>query len=533
MKVGDRRKMYIIGNIRKREYTLFAAAVVILTVLFIFIASGKRIQFCDEMFSYTITNSDSPLYQFRENEWYTNEEITNKLTHDSTDSLRQTIAMVKQDYVHPPLYYIMFYISSVFSGNHFSKWTGLFVNYIFFIGTVAFIWLIINNIFKSSIFAFVSVMIYGVNQSTLSNMTVVRMYMMMTFFLAAFVYINILIMNSRDNRNIRLYFWLGLVTAGGFLTQYYFALFGIMFFIIEAVYDCLNRRLKDILYYLGAMILAVILSTLIWNFWVEAILKRFVSSSMTGRNFNIFSNIPLMLDGLVIMQMSIFQWGYKVAEWAVSVLIIVFLAIPGIKKQYPQMKELVVKMTFTAVLYAGIVRYISPVNSTRYYYPVDMLEILIIIICVFSIMTLLQKHPAYIIAGVIMFAGSIFLTVNGFGIDYYGSGRTYDEQQDVLEQYGKLPYIIVGGETIEVSGSLSDFLLASEVIRITENYEANGQEVLGNIEKFIIVCQGEEPGGDDLADYGLYYYIVSTGKFARRQFLFRRNGLNYYLGYMM
>ena len=162
-----------------------------------------------------------------------------------------------------------------------------------------------------------------------------------------------------------------------------------------------------------------------------------------------------------------------------------------------------------------------------------MLEILVVILCVFSIMTLLRKHIAYIIAQVVLFAGSIILTVNGFGIDYYGSGRAYDEQQAVLEQYGKIPYVIIGGETIEISGSLSDFLLASDAIRITDNFQANGQEVLGDANQFIIVCPGEEDGGSDIADCGLYYYIVSTGKFAQRQFLFRRNGLNYYLGYMV
>lgn len=520
--------MKIFERLNKKDLILFCAAMIISAVIFFVAASGKRIQFCDEMFTYTITNSDSPLYQFTENQWFSHEEVVDKLTHTGNDSLRQTIAMVKQDFVHPPFYYIVFYIASMISGEHFSKWTGLGVNFVFFMGTVVFIWLIMQRLFKSSVLSFATVMIYVVNKSTLSDMTVIRMYMMMTFFLAAFVYINILIMD-REKRNIRLYIWLALVTAGGFLTQYYFALFGIMFFIVEAVYDCVNKRFKDILLYLAAMVLAVALSTLLWNFWIEAILKRFITSSMTDRSLNVFSNIPLMLDGLVIMQMSVFQWGYKIAEWLVPILIIAFLAIPGIKKQYPRLKELVVKMTVTAVMYAGIVRYISPVNSTRYYYPVDMLEILVIVLCVYSIASLFEKQLVRLAAEVIMLAGSIAISVNGFGIDYYGSGKAYDEQLAVLREYGQIPYIIVGGEVIEVSGSLSDFLEASDVIRVTEDYEANGAEVLGDAAQFILIAEGTEDGESDRADCGLYYYIASTGKFARREFLFRRNGLNYYI----
>lgn len=361
--------MKFFEQLKKTDLILFCAAMIILAVVFFIAASGKRIQFCDEMFSYTITNSDSPLYQFPENQWFSHEEVVDKLTHTDGDSLKQTIAMVKQDFVHPPLYYIVFYIASMISGAHFSKWTGLGVNFVFFMGTVAFVWLIAKRVFKSPIAAFATVMIYTANSSTISAVTVIRMYMMMTFFLAAFVYVNILIMD-REKRNIRLYLWLAVITAGGFMTQYYFALFGILFFAVEAVYDLINKRYKDILFYLGAMILAVLLSTLLWNFWIEAILKRFISSSMTDRSINVFSNIPLML---------------------------------------------------------------------------------------------------------------------------------------------------------------SDFLIASDVIRVTEQFEANGAEVLKDAQQFIIIAEGDDNGESERADCGLYYYISGTGKFAGREFLFRRNGLNYYI----
>lgn len=517
-------------KLEKRAVISFVAVMVLSVVLFVFIASGKRIQFCDEMFSYTITNSDSPLYQLNENKWYTSEEFADKLTHTENDSLRQTLAMVKQDFVHPPLYYIFFYISSAISGNEFSKWTGLAVNFLFFMGTQVFIWLIVRKIFKSPIAAFLACMIYASNESTLSNMCLVRMYMMMTFFLAAFVYINTLLID-RDGEGRWSYIWLGVVTAAGFMTQYYFALFAMLFFVVEAVNGCIHRKYRRVMMYLGSMVMAVLLSTLIWNFWVEAILKRFIASSMTDRSLNVFSNIPLMLDGLVIMQMSVFQWGYKIAEWVLPIIIIVFLALPQKDDKYPGCKEIVIKLTVAAVLYAGCVRYISPLNSTRYYYPADMLEILVVIICVFSLASLARNELVNLLVWTALLIGNILLAVNGFGIDYYGAGTQYDEQLNVLGQYGEIPYIVVGGESIEVSGSLSNFLMASDVIRITENYEANGMEVLDEADKFIIVSPGDENGDSDVADYGLYYYIMSTGNFAARDFLFRNNGLNYYLAH--
>ena len=180
---------------------------IISAVIFFVTANGKRIQFCDEMFSYTITNSYSPLYQFAENEWYNSEQVADKLTHTAGDSLKQTFAMVKQDFVHPPFYYVMFYISSVISGGHFSKWTGLAVNFVFFMGTVVFIWLICERLFKSSWVSFAATMIYVVNKSTLSAITVIRMYMMMTFFLAAFVYLNILVMDRKMSKSAHISGW--------------------------------------------------------------------------------------------------------------------------------------------------------------------------------------------------------------------------------------------------------------------------------------------------------------------------------------
>lgn len=513
-----------------RDAVPFVVMLALSAALFVIVASGKRIQFCDEMFSYTITNSDSPLYQLSENKWYTNEEFADKLTHTENDSLRQTLAMVKQDFVHPPLYYICFYISSVISGKDFSKWTGLAVNFLFFMGTQVLIWLIVRKIFQSPFTAFIACMIYALNKSTLSNACLVRMYMMMTFFLAAFVYINMLIID-RDGKEKRLYIWLGVVTATGFMTQYYFALFAILFFVVEAVSGCINRKYKRIMMYLGSMVMAVILATFVWDFWMEAILKRFITTSMTGRSLNLFSNIPLMLDGLVIMQMSVFQWGYKAAEWVVPIIIIVFLLHPQKDDKYPGLKELVVKMTVAAVFYAGCVRYISPLNSTRYYYPADMLEILVVIVCAVYLASLACNRLVNILVCTVLLVGNILLMVNGFGIDYYGEGPQYDAQRNILSLYGKIPYIVVGGESIEVSGSLQNFLMASDIIRITENYEADGSEVLGEAKQFIIVCQGDENGNSEIADYGLYYYIMSTGNFAGRDFLLRSNGLNYYIAH--
>ena len=71
--------MNILRKSKTTDYILFCAALVISAVIFFVAALGKRIQFCDEMFSYTITNSDSPLYQFTENQWYSHEQVLDKL----------------------------------------------------------------------------------------------------------------------------------------------------------------------------------------------------------------------------------------------------------------------------------------------------------------------------------------------------------------------------------------------------------------------------------------------------------------------
>ena len=176
-------------------------------------------------------------------------------------------------------------------------------------------------------------------------------------------------------------------------------------------------------------------------------------------------------------------------------------------------------------------RYISPLNSTRYYYPADMLEILVVIVCAVYLASLACNRLVNILVCTVLLVGNILLMVNGFGIDYYGEGPQYDAQRNILSLYGKIPYIVVGGESIEVSGSLQNFLIASDIIRITENYEADGSEVLGEAKQFIIVCQGDENGNSEIADYGLYYYIMSTGNFAGRDFLLRSNGLNYYIAH--
>lgn len=514
--------------------TVFFVAAIILAVSLFFIAGYyKRISFCDEIYSYTITNSDRLIYQFDMNTWYSGDYFQEKLGHNAGDTLHQTMALVKGDRVHPPLYYVCFYFASVLARGGYSRWLGLLVNFPFFVGTVVFLWLIFRRVLKSPLVAFMGVAVYLANQSTLSDMTLIRMYMMFTFWVAAFTYVNLLIIDNRENKKRHiLYIWLAAVTVGGFLTQYYFALFAITFFAAEAVTDCIHKRFKDILWYLLSMIEAVLVSTLLWNYWLTAIFDNAYSGAMQENVRNFFGDILLMLDGLVIMQMSIFQRAYKAAQWIVPVLFILFFANRRVKELHPAIKEYAARLIAAAAVYGCIVRRITPLNSTRYYYAADMLEIMAILLCVFALVMTCRRIYAGIIAGVVLLAGSIVVTFRGWGIDYYGAGSLDDIQREELLQYSDIPWLIVGGEGIQVSASLADFTIPEQVMMVDENSPYRPEPVLEEAERFLVISNvyGDEEEGHR-SDIGLYYYIGCTGVFAGMERIMERNGLYYFLAY--
>lgn len=522
----------------KKDYIYLVFSLLLTVAVFIIVAKDKRVTFCDEAYSYMITNSHAATIQFDTNVLYSREQVEDVLAHTSGDSFVRMLRNVLSDKVHPPLYYVFMYISSLIAAGSFSKWIGLSVNMLFLLGTVYYLWHILYRLFHSGLISSLSMIIYVLNQSTLSDMMLIRMYMVMTFFAAAFAYYNMDIIGKRSESKV--YPSLVVITAGGFLTQYYFAFFAVAFFLMEVLLCVRRGEKKYIKPYFISMLAAVGVATVLWPFWIPCMFMNSHVGAIAGNLLNPGSFLYKMFDGIRILQVSIFQKAYVVCGIMVMCLFIIFIFNRRIRREKARIWELVIKLLAAIFLYAMVVRMLTPeyLTSGRYYYSAEMLEILAIFICVYTIINVyIQQYAkaACIISGLVLFLGNEMAFYYGYGIDYYTDAKGYDSQYSELAKYSEAVWIVAERETYFTDANIWDMCIPEYVIFIDEDSEYIEEYAslpeFSEAEELVIITRqyATNDGYIDFLDRGLYYFIGTTKRFVAAELLFERNGLTYYV----
>ena len=521
----------------KIEY-IFSLFFIVLfcSVFFVIFGNNKRIAFCDEVYSYTIVNSDKLLKQFELGHFTTGELVRDKITHTTDDSLKQMLSNVNGDNVHPPLYYICLYVSSVlfskFAGDIVTPWVGLSVNYLFYIFSVMAVWAIFITVFKDNVKASVLTLAFAVNPGTISNMMLIRMYMMYTFAVLLFVFINIQI--TKGNRKLSSYIVLTISTIFGFLTQYYFALFAIIFFVIDSIYLIVRRKYKDILKYLASMVSTVLLATLIWHKWIGAITGNSHASSMMDNIEGFFSSIGSLFVGVDVLLTSVFQRGKLFFGILTAFVFVAYYVIRRIKKADDYKGELVIKLLFSSLIYSVLVGKITPgyLMSTRYFYAADALFIISFFICFVDIFNMVTKekkllYVQYISCGVLLLI-SVLVGVTGYGIDYYPDKNEYDMQFEKLQEYNDIPWLVSTGDSWMLETNLFDFTIPEDIFVVDDGTPDIDNDILNNADSFLLVAHNEYQT-EKIMNKGLYYFESSTGKICEASLLFSRNNICYYI----
>ena len=144
--------------------------------------------------------------------------------------------------VHPPLYYWLFNIVSSLTPNVFSKWTGLALDLVLYLGCLLLLWRLVYELYDSRDIAAAAVILYGISGLGLSTMLMIRMYVLMTLWTLLLALL--VARQLREPRPLR-DVWIGLCILLGLLTQYYFVFYA---FFLCAAYVLLRlgqKRWKD------------------------------------------------------------------------------------------------------------------------------------------------------------------------------------------------------------------------------------------------------------------------------------------------
>ena len=121
---------------RKQQYILVMVVLLLLQLAVLFYYGGRKAGFHeDELYTYYSSNKTAGLF-VNDRQWTQGEELRNDFVVLGGEGFRYDVVWQMQSWdVHPPLYYFLFHtICSLFPGV-FSKWLGIAVNLIAYVGS--------------------------------------------------------------------------------------------------------------------------------------------------------------------------------------------------------------------------------------------------------------------------------------------------------------------------------------------------------------------------------------------------------------
>ena len=217
---------------KKKALKYLIIIILILVGIRVYFGYQKEDFFMDETFSYTLMNMKEGAGMIQtapefNNIWISGDKIKNMLVVSKDEVLRYDIVYYNQTQdVHPPLYYFLLHTASALSFGNFTKWTGIILNILIFIGISFALYVIGKKVFKSTIWAIVLVAIYGVSAGAIFSTIFIRMYELLILFVLLYLnkVIDILKKNIIDKEDITKKDMLELVTIFvlGMLTKLHF-----------------------------------------------------------------------------------------------------------------------------------------------------------------------------------------------------------------------------------------------------------------------------------------------------------------------
>ena len=226
---------------KKRAVALF---VIVLICLCGWWAVRKEGFFLDEIYSYGLANSSyAPFLN-----WYYNgehsfdgnlpeavfeqQDFVNYISVQKNDRFNYASVYYNQTQdIHPPLFYFLLNtVCSLFPGS-FTKWTGLGMNFVLLGGTLAALYALGMELFADWKKALFVCALYAFNREMISNVTMVRMYMLMTLLT---ILLALLAAKSLRRPSVPKYLLIGVTIYLGMMTQYFFVVYA---FLLCAAYD--------------------------------------------------------------------------------------------------------------------------------------------------------------------------------------------------------------------------------------------------------------------------------------------------------
>lgn len=303
------------------------------------------------------------------NEWNSKEDIKNifALNNDEIFSLISVYKNQARD-VHPPFYYALFHIMSILFLNKFSILPGIFINVISYIILMIYLYKISEQILPNKE-KYIPCILYTISLGMISTAMFIRMYMLLTTVCVAFTYYFLCITKEMNKKNL---IKLSICTYTGFMTHYFFIVYAFFTSLIYLI--CLIIKKKNIITYTKTMLIPIITGFITFPFAYIHIFKGYRGAETQDNlvKSNIVENFKNIYDR--------FNKDIFYNMMPIIILITLILIMILLKKKYKKIKNniFIITLSLSTILYFILTLKIIPILSTRYFYPIYPLILLII-----------------------------------------------------------------------------------------------------------------------------------------------------------
>ena len=498
---------------KKKALKYLIIIILILIGIRVYFGYQKEDFFMDETFSYTLMNMKEGAGMIQtapefNNIWISGDKIKNMLVVGKDEVLRYDIVYYNQTQdVHPPLYYFLLHTASALSFGNFTKWTGIILNIIIFVGICAVLYIIGKKIFKSTIWAFVLVAIYGVSTGAIFSTIFIRMYELLILFVLLYLnkIIDILKMNVIENKNISKKDIIQLVTIFvlGMLTHYHFIIISVLISLVLFIIMLFKKvKISRICTYVGINILGLLIYSAIYPSFYTHMFGTQRGTESTGNLLNLADYADRIKRGINVFDVNIFGEAGKI----IIPIFILFITLAVIKKILENgLKKVEEKdgkkeetecidkyilgiVIISTIIYFMLVSKIVPFMSIRYFLIiVPLIHIVLVYIFKFVMETLVKKEILRISMVVIIILGYMLISLtvaekNEFL--YKGSNNMYKE----IEKTGVKDYIYYYNNFYEVNSDITRYtkdvnVYFADINKVSENNSNEKETGIAEIRK--------------------------------------------------
>ena len=381
----------------RRVWALALALILVTGVCFLF-SCRKQGMFIDEIYTYGLSNSSyrpflSGLkYQRIDHHVFTRSELLDYVSIMGDEGFDFASVYYNQvNDVHPPLYYWLFNIASTFARGRFSKWTGLVLDGLIYLGCAAMLYALVRRLGGSRYNAAAAAVLYGLSVIGLSTMVMIRMYVLLTFFTVVLAYFIACLM--RQFRPITCVF-VGLTLLAGLMTQYYFVFYAFFLCAAYVLWALLKKEYRALAWFVPCALLGALALLLVFPAALNHLFSgELVSGESAVDNLKNFAQYPARLKVFV----GAARHGLKAAIFT-GLAALVALAL-CFKKLRAAAREKAFRLDWLVLIVPAFVTFvlvavISPVDEARYIYNLMPIFVLAVSFLLYLLETACGDFPS-------------------------------------------------------------------------------------------------------------------------------------------